>query len=91
LPLGGESRRFESLGPSKERFIGPYGKNFARTMLQRAAHDGSIRVDQAGWPTSAADLASALRTISLRLSASPWIPVRLFHTYYFANAGRLTW
>jgi dTDP-4-dehydrorhamnose reductase len=70
--------------------ISPYGKNFAKTMLQRAAQGGSLRVvnDQTGCPTSATDLAAALRTISLRLSVDPDAPAG---TYHFANAGHATW
>jgi dTDP-4-dehydrorhamnose reductase len=70
--------------------ISPYGKNFAKTMLQRAAQGAALRVvnDQTGCPTSATDLAAALRTISLRLSVDPDAPVG---TYHFANAGHATW
>lgn len=70
--------------------ISPFGKNFARTMLQRAAQGASLRVvnDQTGCPTSAMDLASALRTISLRLALDPDAPAG---TYHFANAGQATW
>jgi dTDP-4-dehydrorhamnose reductase len=70
--------------------ISPYGKNFAKTMLQRAVRGNSLRVvnDQTGCPTSATDLAAALRTISLRLSLDPHAPLGAYH---FANAGRATW
>jgi dTDP-4-dehydrorhamnose reductase len=70
--------------------ISPYGRNFARTMLQRAVRGEALRVvnDQTGCPTSATDLAAALRTISLRLSADPDAP---FGTYHFANGGHATW
>lgn len=70
--------------------ISPHGRNFARTMLHHAAHRNSLRVvnDQTGCPTSAADLAVALRAISLRLAADRSAPLG---TYHFANAGRATW
>jgi dTDP-4-dehydrorhamnose reductase len=70
--------------------VSPYGKNFARTMLQRAAQGTSLRVvnDQTGCPTSATDLATVLRTIALRLGSEPDAPLG---TYHFANAGEATW
>ena len=70
--------------------ISPYGRNFAKTMLQRAGQGASLRVvnDQAGCPTSAIDLALALRTIALRLALDPDAPCG---TYHFTNAGRTTW
>ena len=64
----------------------PWGKNFAKTMTQRAINsEGEVRVvnDQVGQPTSATDLAKLL--VKLGLSSSP--P----GIYHGTNSGQATW
>lgn len=64
--------------------------NFLKTMLRLAAERGELRVvaDQQGCPTSAQDVAAALRTIALAQLADPAAPSG---TYHFVNAGSTTW
>lgn len=66
------------------------GRNFLKTMLRVAATNPVLRVvdDQHGCPTSAADIAVALRTIVLRMIADPAAPTGIVH---FVNAGEATW
>jgi dTDP-4-dehydrorhamnose reductase len=64
----------------------PWGKNFAKSMTQRAIKgEGEVRVvnDQVGQPTSATDLAKQL--VELGLSSSP--P----GIYHGTNSGQTTW
>jgi dTDP-4-dehydrorhamnose reductase len=64
----------------------PWGKNFAKTMTQRAINgDGEVQVvnDQMGQPTSAMDLAKQL--VDFGLSNSP------AGTYHGTNSGQGTW
>jgi dTDP-4-dehydrorhamnose reductase len=64
--------------------------NFLKTMLRVGAANPKLRVvdDQRGCPTSAADIAAALRTIVLRLIEDPAAPLG---TYHFVNAGEASW
>lgn len=64
--------------------------NFLKTMLRVGATHPKLRVvdDQHGCPTSAADIASALRAIVLRLIDDPAAPLGIYH---FVNAGEATW
>jgi dTDP-4-dehydrorhamnose reductase len=64
--------------------------NFLKTMLRVGATNPRLRVvdDQRGCPTSAADIASALRVIALRLIEDRQAPLG---TYHFVNAGEATW
>ena len=59
-------------------------------MLRLAGERDRLRVvsDQRGCPTSAADLASALATIALRLAQDLSSPCG---TYHAVNAGETTW
>ena len=70
--------------------VSAHGNNFVKTMLRVAATNPTLRVvdDQRGSPTSAADLAQALQTITLRLIADADAPTGTFH---FSNAGEITW
>jgi dTDP-4-dehydrorhamnose reductase len=70
--------------------VSPHRTNFVKTMLRLSAERDVLRVvdDQHGCPTSAADLAAALRTISLRHARDPAAPRG---TYHFVNAGGTTW
>jgi dTDP-4-dehydrorhamnose reductase len=70
--------------------VSAHGNNFVKTMLRVGAERGTMRVvgDQHGSPTSAADLAAALMTITLRLAADADAPTGTFH---FSNAGATTW
>jgi dTDP-4-dehydrorhamnose reductase len=64
--------------------------NFLRTMLRAAAANPKLRVvdDQHGCPTSAQDIASAIRTIVLRLVEDAQAPTGIYH---FVNAGEASW
>ena len=64
--------------------------NFLKTMLRVAGSNSKMRVvdDQHGCPTSAQDIASALRTIALRLIDDGDAPLGIHH---FVNAGEATW
>lgn len=64
--------------------------NFLKTMLRVAADNATARVvdDQHGCPTSAQDIASALRLIALRLIEDGDAPLGIHH---FVNAGEATW
>ena len=70
--------------------VSAHGSNFVKTMLRAGATNPTLRVvtDQHGSPTSAADLADALRTIVLRLIEDADAPTGIFH---FSNAGATTW
>lgn len=64
--------------------------NFLKTMLRLAADQPTLRVvgDQHGCPTSARDIAAALKTIALKMIAAPDAPTGVYH---FVNAGETTW
>ena len=70
--------------------VSPHRTNFVKTILRLSGECDTLQVvdDQSGCPTSAADLASALRTISLRHAQDAEAPSG---TYHFVNAGRTTW
>ncbi len=70
--------------------VSAHGANFIKTMLRVGADRPTVRVvdDQHGSPTSAADLAAALATITVRLIEDRDAPVGTFH---FSNAGAVTW
>ena len=65
----------------------PFGHNFVRTMLKRAAEGAAIRVvdDQRGAPTYAPDLAAAL------LQAVPRILDGRSGLYHLTSRGETTW
>ena len=64
--------------------------NFLKTILRLAGDRPTLRVvgDQHGCPTSARDIAAALRTVTLRMIAEPAAPTGVYH---FVNAGETTW
>ena len=64
--------------------------NFLKTMLRLAAERTELTVvgDQIGCPTSAADIASALRVIALRMMSDRAAPTGI---YQFVNAGEASW
>ncbi|MFC0632435.1 dTDP-4-dehydrorhamnose reductase [Brevundimonas balnearis] len=70
--------------------VGPDRSNFLKTMLRLAETRDTLNVvaDQRGCPTAAADIAAALRTVTLRMIAEPEAPSGVFH---FAGAGETTW
>ena len=70
--------------------VSAHGHNFIKTMLRLAETRDTLSVvaDQHGSPTSAADLASALMTITLRLIEDEAAPTGTFH---FSNAGAISW
>lgn len=70
--------------------VSAHGSNFVKTMLRVGAERGALRVvdDQHGSPTSAADLASALATIAMRLAEDEAAPTGIFH---FSNVGLTHW
>lgn len=64
--------------------------NFLKTMLRLAADRPALRVvdDQYGCPTSARDIAAALKTITLEMIADINAPTGVYH---FVNDGETTW
>lgn len=64
--------------------------NFLKTMLRIGSSNPKLRVvdDQHGCPTSATDIAEALKTITLRMIEDEHAPAGLFH---FVNAGETSW
>lgn len=70
--------------------LSPHRANFLKTMLRLAADRPVLRVveDQEGCPTSARDIADALKTITLRMIDDPDAPTGVYH---FVNAGSTTW
>ncbi|MGW8192449.1 dTDP-4-dehydrorhamnose reductase [Sphingomonas hankookensis] len=70
--------------------VSAHGNNFVKTMLRVAATRETLSVvdDQVGSPTSAADLASTLLAIAIRLAEDAEAPTGTFH---FSNAGAVSW
>lgn len=70
--------------------VSAHGNNFVKTMLRVAATRDTLSVvdDQVGSPTSAADLASALLTVAIRLTEDAEAPTGTFH---FSNEGAVSW
>ena len=66
-----------------------HGHNFVKTMLRLGAERPVLRVvaDQAGAPTSAADVAGAIRAIVQQLGGRN----HKWGTYNFTGAGTVTW
>ena len=64
--------------------------NFVKTMLRIGAQNSSLKVvnDQYGCPTSAADIASVLKTITMRFLEGAPAPTGLYH---FVNSGDASW
>ena len=64
--------------------------NFLKTMLRVGATNPQLRVvnDQIGCPTSAADIAETLKTITLRMIDDPNAPTGIFH---LVNTGETSW
>lgn len=70
--------------------VSTHRANFLKTMLRLGAEREELRVvaDQRGCPTFAADLAAAVRTVTLRLAGDESAPTGTFH---FVNAGEASW
>lgn len=70
--------------------VSQHRSNFVKTMLRLATDRPTLRVvdDQHGNPTSARDIAEALKTITLRMIEDEAAPRGIFH---FVNAGSTTW
>ncbi|MEN3746052.1 dTDP-4-dehydrorhamnose reductase [Sphingomonas sp. HF-S3] len=70
--------------------VSPWGSNFARTLLGKAAHQHEFRVvdDQRGAPTSALDLARALVVIACRIATEGSPSSKIIH---FSNSGEASW
>lgn len=68
----------------------PHRANFVKTMLRLADEQPRLRVvdDQFGCPTTAADIAAAVRQITLRLLDDPDAPTGVYH---FVNGGSTSW
>lgn len=66
-----------------------HGHNFVKTMLRLADTHPQVRVvaDQRGAPTSAADVAAAIATVTQRIAAG----AARWGTYHFTGAGAVTW
>ncbi|MDE2597232.1 MAG: dTDP-4-dehydrorhamnose reductase [Sphingomonadales bacterium] len=64
--------------------------NFLKTMLRLGAERDRLTVvgDQVGCPTTAADIAFALRMIAVRLIEDAQAPVGIYH---FVGAGQASW
>ena len=71
---------------------GVHGHNFVKTMLRIGAEREVLRVvdDQRGCPTSAADLADAVLTLAVRLSAGP-VADSAFGTFHCVGSSETTW
>ena len=70
--------------------VSAHRANFLKTMLRLGADRPLLRVvdDQVGCPTSAKDIAEALKTITLRMLDDGDAPVGVYH---FVNAGEASW
>lgn len=70
--------------------ISVHRSNFLKTMLRLAAERPKLAVvaDQIGCPTGAADIASALQVIALKLMDDPNAPCG---TYHFVNSVEASW
>lgn len=70
--------------------VSAHGSNFVKTMLRVGAERDVVNVvaDQRGSPTSAADVATALANIAIRLAEDRAAPTGTFH---LANAGAASW
>ena len=70
--------------------VSRHRRNFLTTMLRlaRERDEVSVVADQRGCPTFAADLASAIQAVTLRLVREAAAPTG---TYHFVNAGEATW
>lgn len=68
----------------------PHRANFVKTMLRLAGEHPRLRVvdDQFGCPTTAEDIAAAVRQITLRLMDDPGAPTGVYH---FVNGGSTSW
>jgi len=68
----------------------PFGTNFVRTMLRLGAEREELRIvdDQTICPTSAADIASAILTISRTIEREAF---EAFGLYHYAGADAVTW
>lgn len=70
--------------------LSQFGSNFAKTMLRlgKDRNHVSVVADQRGCPTSAADIAAAVRDIVLQQINDANAPSGIFH---FVNTGDATW
>lgn len=68
----------------------PHRANFVKTMLRLAGDQPRLRVvsDQFGCPTTAADIAAAVRQITLRMIEDRDAPTGIYH---FVNGGSTSW
>jgi dTDP-4-dehydrorhamnose reductase len=69
---------------------GVYGNNFVKTILKLATEKNALQVvaDQVGSPTSAADLAEAILTITRKISTNDKFD---WGTYHYCCKGFTTW
>lgn len=70
--------------------VSAHRANFLKTMLRHGVNCPLLRVvdDQIGCPTSAKDIAEALKVITLRMLDDADAPVGVYH---FVNAGEASW
>ncbi|MFY7963734.1 MAG: dTDP-4-dehydrorhamnose reductase [Chitinophagaceae bacterium] len=68
-----------------------HGKNFVKTMLKLMSERESINVvaDQIGCPTNAADLASAIMQITVKLNDNN--SLKHSNIYHYSNTGNISW
>jgi dTDP-4-dehydrorhamnose reductase len=68
-----------------------HGKNFVKTMLKLMNERDEINVvaDQIGCPTNAADLASAIMQIVLKLNNDDTF--KHSNLYHYSNTGNISW
>jgi len=69
--------------------VSPDGNNFIKTMLRLAETRDEVSVvnDQVGCPTSAGDIAAALKSALTRLEAAD----PPYGTYHLVNSGEASW
>lgn len=73
--------------------VGPFGRNFVRTMLRLAGERDEIAVvaDQVGSPTGSIELADAILALVERWRGPALERADLGQTFHYAGAGQCSW